>query len=63
MGRVVAPIDMLRKCRGHFSKEAEGYRAAAIKAGTVWERNAAVEFGSTAEKFVSEIDATLRNWG
>jgi hypothetical protein len=57
-----APIDMLRRCRGHFAKEAEDFRATERIAGSVFEKRAAVEFASVAEKFVSEIDATLRDW-
>jgi hypothetical protein len=55
-------MDMLRKCRAHFAKEAENYEIAMRKAGSIWERNVAEEFGATARKFVSEIDATLRDW-
>lgn len=57
------PMDMLRACRGRFASEAEEFRKAAHIAGTVWERNVAAELGSTAEKFVNDIDATLRDWG
>lgn len=62
MVKGAAPIDMLRKCREHFSDEASKFEAAALTAGSEWERNVAREFGGTARRFVSEIDATLRDW-
>lgn len=63
MPKAVAPIDLLRKIRGHFAKEVENYEIAKRKAGSVWEHNVADEFSQTAKRFVSEIDATLRDWG
>lgn len=62
MPKSQAPVDLLRKCRAHFAKEAENYDIAMRKAGTVWEHNVAKEFGASAKRFVSEIDATLRDW-
>lgn len=59
-----APMDMLRKCREQFARQAEAQRQAANNqtlpdafrsaAGTKAERN---------ERLVAEIDATLREWG
>lgn len=63
MGKAVAPIDMLRKCRAHFVEEAEKFETAARAAGTVWEANVAKEFGTVHRRFISDIDATLRDWG
>jgi hypothetical protein len=62
MVRAAPPIDMLRKCRGHFAKEAEAYRSTERIAGSVWEKKTAAEYAATNEKFVSDIDATLRDW-
>jgi hypothetical protein len=62
MAKARAPIDMLRLCRAEFAKQAENFDVAKRKAGTVWEANAAEEFGATAKRFVSDIDATLRDW-
>jgi hypothetical protein len=62
MPKTPGPVELLRKLRGHFAKEAENYETAKHKAGTVWERNVAEEFSKTAQRFVSEIDATLRDW-
>jgi len=62
MPKATAPIDMLRKCRAEFAKQAENFETAKRAAGTVWERNAADEFGATTRRFVSDIDATLRDW-
>lgn len=56
------PVEMLRLCRAEFAKQAENFDLARSKAGTVWERNVAEEFGASAKRFVSDIDATLRNW-
>lgn len=53
---------MLKLCRAHFAEEAEKYEAAVRKAGTVWEANVAREFGGVARRFVSDIDATMRDW-
>lgn len=62
MSKALAPIDMLRRCRGHFAYEAEAYRKTEKIAGSVWEKKTAAELASTNEEFVSEIDATLRDW-
>lgn len=62
MAKSKEPIDLLRECRAHFAKEAENYDIAMRKAGTVWERNVAEEFSRVSKRFVSEIDATLRDW-
>lgn len=62
MCKAIEPIDMLRRCRAHFALEAEKSETAARKAGTVWEANAAREFGTVARRFLSNIDATLRDW-
>jgi hypothetical protein len=53
---------MLKLCRAEFAKQAESFDVAKQAAGTVWERNAAEEFGSTVHRMVSDIDATLRDW-
>lgn len=62
MPKARAPLDMLKLCRAHFAEEAEKYEAAVRKAGTVWEANVAREFGGVARRFVSDIDATMRDW-
>lgn len=62
MVKSAAPVDMLRKCRAHFVEEAEKFEAAARAAGTLWEVNVAKEFGAVHRRFVSDIDATLRDW-
>jgi hypothetical protein len=51
--RATAPMDMLRKCRGHFAYEAEQFRSI---------EKAAAQHASANEKLVSDIDATLRDW-
>lgn len=62
MPKTPGPVELLRKCRAEFAKQAENFDIAKRKATTVWEANAAEEFGATAKRFVSEIDATLRDW-
>lgn len=62
MTKALAPIDMLRRCRGHFSTEAIAYRNTEKIAGSIWEKKTAAEYATTNEKLVSEIDATLRDW-
>jgi hypothetical protein len=54
---------MLHKCRGHLSQEAEQYRQCASGAPTVGAKQAAIEQADKWEKLISEIDATLRDWG
>ena len=62
MPKARAPIDMLRLCRAEFASQAEKFETSARQAGTVWEANVAREFGSVARRYVSDIDATLRDW-
>jgi len=63
MPRSTSPIDMLHKCRGHFAKEAEHYRDIAKRAPTVEAREIASGIAKKNERFVSQIDATMRDWG
>jgi hypothetical protein len=60
--RATAPMDMLRKCRGHFAYEAEQFRSIEKIAPTIGARQAAAQHASANEKLVSDIDATLRDW-
>lgn len=61
-GKATEPLDMLRKCRDHFSAEAVAYRNTERICGSEWEKKTASEYATTNEKLVSEIDATLRDW-
>jgi hypothetical protein len=54
---------MLKRCRGHFAFEAEQYRAVEKIAPTLEAKKAAADTVAQHEKFVSDIDATLRDWG
>ena len=56
------PLDMLRKCHAHFVQCAKHYRAKALKAGNVEETNAALDDAVINERYVSQIEATLRDW-
>lgn len=56
------PIEMLRKCRAHFVERRSDEHLAALAAKTVAERDSAVDRRGKAEKFISSIDATLRDW-
>lgn len=62
MTKAAEPLDMLRKCREHFSSEAAAYRNTQRICGSEWERKTANELASANEKLVSEIDETLRDW-
>jgi hypothetical protein len=62
MPKATAPLDLLIKLRGYFAKEAEDFRGTERIAGSVFEKRAAAQFAETAEKFVSDIDATMRDW-
>jgi hypothetical protein len=63
MPKSTAPIDLLRKYRGYFAKEAEQYREIARTAPSIEAKRIANELVDTNNKFISEIDATLRDWG
>lgn len=56
------PIDMLRKCRAHFAQCAIYYREKALQASTVAERDDAASDAVINERYVGQIDATLRDW-
>jgi hypothetical protein len=63
MDKAAAPIEMLEKCRRFFRDEAAVYRQTERICGSMWEKKVAGEFAATYEKFIAEIDATLRDWG
>lgn len=60
--KAVAPIDLLRKYRRVFEKDAAGYRRNEHLALSRFERKRAAAKAHTLETFVREIDATLRDW-
>lgn len=63
MNKAAAPLDTLRKCRGHLAYEAEQFRSIEKVALKMGAKVAAAEMARKNEKLVSDIDATLRDWG
>lgn len=61
MDRATAPLDLLREFRTHFVLRAAEYRNRSI-AAPIREQPAAAEQAKTYEKFVEQIDASLRDW-
>lgn len=60
--KAVAPIDMLRKCRARFTNIRDWEHSAELRASNIGDREGHAARRREAEKYVSEIDATLRDW-
>lgn len=62
MVKAVAPIDMLRKCRARFVDIRDWEHSDEKRATTITDREFAAARRREAEKYISAIDATLRDW-